>query len=94
MDEDPKANPPIVRGRTAVKDISAVVDFILARRNIPRLSLLGFPWGSTTGSPRLFSGGGRGCRLAERLPSVMMPGAMGGLQFPLSCMWFAMPLIS
>jgi pimeloyl-ACP methyl ester carboxylesterase len=47
MDEDPKANPPIVRGATAVKDISAVVDFILARRNIPRLSLLGWSWGTT-----------------------------------------------
>ena len=47
MEEDPKANPPIVRGTTAVKDISAVVDFILARRNIPRLNLLGWSWGTT-----------------------------------------------
>jgi pimeloyl-ACP methyl ester carboxylesterase len=29
MSEDAKANPPIVRGNTAIKDISAVVDFIL-----------------------------------------------------------------
>ena len=35
------ANPPIVRTETAVKDIAAAVDFILARRNIPRLVLLG-----------------------------------------------------
>ena len=34
MAEDAKANPPIVRGDTAVKDIGAVVDFVLARRNI------------------------------------------------------------
>lgn len=47
MDEDPKANPPVVRGTTAVKDISAVVDFILARRNLPRLNLLGWSWGTT-----------------------------------------------
>jgi pimeloyl-ACP methyl ester carboxylesterase len=47
MAEDPKSNPPIVRGDTAVKDIGAVVDFILARRNIPRLNLLGWSWGTT-----------------------------------------------
>src|SRR5213079_3058160 len=29
MDDKPEANGPIVRGDTAVKDISAVVDFIL-----------------------------------------------------------------
>ena len=47
MAEDPKNNPPIVRGDTAVKDIGTVVDFILARRNIPRLNLLGWSWGTT-----------------------------------------------
>jgi pimeloyl-ACP methyl ester carboxylesterase len=47
MAEDPKSNPPIVRGDTAVKDIGTVVDFILARRNIPRLNLLGWSWGTT-----------------------------------------------
>ena len=47
MEDDPSANPPLVRGVTAVRDISAVVDFILARRSIPRLSLLGWSWGTT-----------------------------------------------
>ncbi len=47
MDEKPDANPPIVRGVTAVKDISAVVDFILARRGISRLNLMGWSWGTT-----------------------------------------------
>ena len=47
MEDDPRANPPLVRGVTAVRDISAVVDFILARRSIPRLSLLGWSWGTT-----------------------------------------------
>src|SRR4029453_10623888 len=41
MAEDAKSNPPIVRGETAVKDIGAVVDFIRARRNIPRVNLIG-----------------------------------------------------
>ena len=47
MDDKPDANAPVVRGVTAVKDISAVVDFILKRRSIPRLSLLGWSWGTT-----------------------------------------------
>jgi pimeloyl-ACP methyl ester carboxylesterase len=47
MAEKANANPPIVRGDTAVKDIGAVVDFILRRRNIPRLNLMGWSWGTT-----------------------------------------------
>jgi pimeloyl-ACP methyl ester carboxylesterase len=47
MNEEATKNPPIVRGDTAVKDIGTVVDFILARRNIPRLNLLGWSWGTT-----------------------------------------------
>jgi pimeloyl-ACP methyl ester carboxylesterase len=46
MDEDAKANPPLVRNDTAIKDISTVVDFVLARRNIQRVNLLGWSWGT------------------------------------------------
>ncbi len=48
MAEDAKANSPIVRGDTAVKDIGKAVDFILARRNIPRINLMGWSWGTVT----------------------------------------------
>src|ERR1700742_3069449 len=48
MAQDAAAHPPIVRGDTAAKDVGAVVDAILARRNIPRLSLIGWSWGTTT----------------------------------------------
>jgi pimeloyl-ACP methyl ester carboxylesterase len=47
MNEPPEANAPIVRTETAVKDVSTVVDFILKRRNIARLNLLGWSWGTT-----------------------------------------------
>jgi pimeloyl-ACP methyl ester carboxylesterase len=47
MADKPEANPPIVRGETAVKDIGTAVDFILQRRNIPKLNLLGWSWGTT-----------------------------------------------
>jgi pimeloyl-ACP methyl ester carboxylesterase len=46
MAQPPEANPPHVRTETAVKDIGAVVDFILARRAIPRLVILGWSWGT------------------------------------------------
>jgi len=48
MAGDANANPPIVRGDTAVKDIGKAVDFIQARRNIPRLNLMGWSWGTVT----------------------------------------------
>jgi pimeloyl-ACP methyl ester carboxylesterase len=47
MAQKPEANGPIVRGDAAVKDIGSVVDFILKRRNISRLNLLGWSWGTT-----------------------------------------------
>ena len=47
MADKPDANDPIVRGVTAVKDIGTAVDFILQRRNLARLNLLGWSWGTT-----------------------------------------------
>lgn len=46
MAEAPEVNAPIVRSETAVKDIGSVVDFILTRRGIPRLNLIGWSWGT------------------------------------------------
>lgn len=48
MAEKPDANPPIVRGDVAVKDIGSAVDFILKRQNIARLNLMGWSWGTVT----------------------------------------------
>jgi len=38
---------PIVRTDTAVRDVGAVVDFILARRGVSKLNLLGWSWGTS-----------------------------------------------
>src|SRR6266851_2853361 len=46
MSEDPKANPPLVRNDTAIKDIGTVVDFVRARRNIARVNVMGWSWGT------------------------------------------------
>jgi pimeloyl-ACP methyl ester carboxylesterase len=45
MDQPADSNPPIVKTDVAVKDVGAAVDFILRRRGIPRLSLMGWSWG-------------------------------------------------
>lgn len=47
MEQDAKASGPIVRGDVAVRDVGSVVDFVLKRRNIPRVNLLGWSWGTT-----------------------------------------------
>ena len=47
MEQDAAANPPVARTPEAVKDIAAVLNFILARRKIAKLNLLGWSWGCT-----------------------------------------------
>jgi len=47
MDRPPGDNAPIVRTQTAVKDVGAAVDFILERRGVQKLNLLGWSWGTT-----------------------------------------------
>ena len=39
--------PPIVRTNTAVKDVGAAVDFILKRRGVANINLLGGSWGTS-----------------------------------------------
>ncbi len=40
-------NGPIVNQEVAVKDVGAVVDYVLSRRSVQRISLLGWSWGTT-----------------------------------------------
>jgi pimeloyl-ACP methyl ester carboxylesterase len=47
MDEAADANAAIVRAPTAITDVGCAVDFILQRRGIARLNLLGWSWGTT-----------------------------------------------
>ena len=48
MSQPPEANPPFARTTEAVRDISAAVDFILKRRGVGQLVLIGWSWGTTT----------------------------------------------
>ena len=86
MDEKPDANPPIVTGEVAVKDIGTAVDFILSRRNIPRLTLLGWSWGTTLMATYTTQNAGKVARLVlyapvwiRQTPSLVQvgPGKLG-----------------
>jgi len=46
MDQPAGQNRPIVRTETAVKDVGAAVDFILNRRGVSQINLMGWSWGT------------------------------------------------
>lgn len=47
MDQPAEANPPLAGGATALADVSKAVDFILSRRSLDRLVLVGWSWGAS-----------------------------------------------
>lgn len=47
MDEPPEKNPPFAHTDEAVKDVSSVVDYILKKRGVSKINLLGWSWGTT-----------------------------------------------
>jgi pimeloyl-ACP methyl ester carboxylesterase len=46
MSRPAEDNQPFERTEAAVKDVGAAVDFILKRRGVPRIDLLGWSWGT------------------------------------------------
>jgi pimeloyl-ACP methyl ester carboxylesterase len=47
MDAPPEQNAPIVNTEVAVRDVGAAVDHILQRRNLKKLDLIGWSWGTS-----------------------------------------------
>jgi pimeloyl-ACP methyl ester carboxylesterase len=47
MDQPTEANKPIATSEEAGADLGAAVDYILARRGIPKLDLMGWSWGTS-----------------------------------------------
>jgi pimeloyl-ACP methyl ester carboxylesterase len=47
MDQPADMNAPLVRTETAVKDVGSAVNFILKRRNVSKINLMGWSWGTT-----------------------------------------------
>jgi pimeloyl-ACP methyl ester carboxylesterase len=68
MSQSADANPPIVRGDTAGRDLAAVIDFVLKRRNIARVSLVGWSWGTTLSATYTTKNPGKVERLALYAP--------------------------
>jgi pimeloyl-ACP methyl ester carboxylesterase len=46
MGQPAASNPPIATTDVAVRDVSSAIDFILRRRGVPKLSILGWSWGT------------------------------------------------
>ena len=46
MNEPPEKNAPIVRTDTAIRDVSTAIDFILRKRGVQKLDLIGWSWGT------------------------------------------------
>lgn len=46
MSEPAADHPPLVTGDIGIQDITTAVDYILAKRNIDRINLLGWSWGT------------------------------------------------
>jgi pimeloyl-ACP methyl ester carboxylesterase len=46
MSKPASENPPIVNTDVAVRDVSAVIDYILARRGVSKINLVGWSWGT------------------------------------------------
>ncbi|HEX7811549.1 MAG TPA: alpha/beta hydrolase [Burkholderiales bacterium] len=47
MEKPAADNPPIVTTDVAIRDVGAAVDYILKRRGVAKLSLLGWSWGTS-----------------------------------------------
>jgi pimeloyl-ACP methyl ester carboxylesterase len=47
MDQPPQANKPIATSQEAGADLGAAVDYVLAKRGIPKLDLMGWSWGTS-----------------------------------------------
>ncbi len=62
------ANPPAGRGRVVLRDIEAAVRFILNRRGLNRINLLGYSFSTTTSAAYTAANGSRIRRLAVYAP--------------------------
>ena len=80
MEEPPQNNPPVARTPDAVKDITAVLNFILKRRSIPKLNLLGWSWGCTLMATTAIQNPDKTARLMLYAPGFLRttPSPLGG----------------
>lgn len=46
MNQPPAANPPFADTKDAIRDVTAAVEFILKRRGVQKINLVGWSWGT------------------------------------------------
>ena len=80
MDQPAKDNTPIVTTDVAIRDVSATVDYILKRRNVSRVSLLGWSWGTSIMAAYTAANNDKVSKLALYAPLWLRntPGLIGG----------------
>lgn len=80
MDRPAKDNPPIVTTDVAVRDVGAAVEFILKRRNVSKVSLLGWSWGTSIMATYTAANNDKVNKLALYAPLWLRntPGLIGG----------------
>jgi hypothetical protein len=63
MDQPAASNPPIATTDVAVRDVGSAIDFILQRRGVSKLSLVGYSWGTVAVRQESdgYCGGGSAC---------------------------------
>jgi pimeloyl-ACP methyl ester carboxylesterase len=76
-------NPPVVRTSTAVKDLGAAIDYVLARRALQRLDLIGWSWGATIAGAYTAGHNEKISRLVLYAPQWVRSGATPGGELPL-----------
>lgn len=72
------ANPPIVTGAVAQRDLDAVIDFIRKTRGIDKVTLLGWSWGTTLMATYTTRHPGKVERLALYAPQFVRDHARSG----------------
>lgn len=69
MASPPEANPPVVRTADAETAVEHAISFILDRRGVPQLDLVGYSWGTAIG-------GGVTARNQARVRRLVLSGAL------------------
>jgi pimeloyl-ACP methyl ester carboxylesterase len=80
MDQPAKDNPPIVTTDVAVRDVGAAVDYIMKRRTVAKVNLLGWSWGTSIMAAYTAANNDKVNKLALYAPLWLRttPAAIGG----------------